>query len=151
MVEDTVMTKDELDEQFGSDVALLVDGVHKTCRVYSCLQIIRQDSRQLGNAGGEPQEDVPGHGEGYPCHHHQACRQTSQYAYSSDIQKPESQQRIARETLEIYAPIAQRLGISKIKVELDDLSLKYLEPDVYKDLVEKIELRERRAGDMFRT
>ena len=56
-------------------------------------------------------------------------------------QKPESQQRIARETLEIYAPIAQRLGISKIKVELDDLSLKYLEPEAYYDLVDKIAVR----------
>ena len=56
-------------------------------------------------------------------------------------QKPESQQRIARETLDIYAPIAQRLGISKIKVELDDLSLKYLEPEAYYDLVDKIAVR----------
>ena len=45
------------------------------------------------------------------------------------------------ETMDIYAPIAQRLGISKIKVELDDLSLKYLKPDVYYDLVEKVALR----------
>ena len=43
--------------------------------------------------------------------------------------------------MDIYAPIAQRLGISKIKVELDDLSLKYLEPEVYYDLVEKIALK----------
>ena len=43
--------------------------------------------------------------------------------------------------MDIYAPIAQRLGISKVKVELDDLSLKYLEPEVYRDLVEKIALR----------
>ena len=42
--------------------------------------------------------------------------------------------------MDIYAPIAHRLGISKIKVELDDLSLKYLEPEVYYDLVEKIAL-----------
>ncbi len=56
--------------------------------------------------------------------------------------KPEKQQEKARETMEIYAPIAQRLGISKIKVELDDLSLKYLEPDVYYDLVDKIALPE---------
>lgn len=60
--------------------------------------------------------------------------------------KPESQQRIAKETLEIYCPIAQRLGISKIKVELDDLSLKYLEPDVYYDLVDKIAVRQKRQG-----
>ena len=54
---------------------------------------------------------------------------------------PESQQRIAKETLEIYCPIAQRLGISKLKIELDDLSLKYLEPDIYYDLVDKIAVR----------
>ena len=54
---------------------------------------------------------------------------------------PEKQQEKARETMDIYAPIAQRLGISKVKIELDDLSLKYLEPDVYYDLVEKIALR----------
>jgi GTP pyrophosphokinase len=51
---------------------------------------------------------------------------------------PEKQKEIARETMDIYAPIAQRLGISKIKIELDDLSLKYLEPEVYKELTEKI-------------
>jgi len=55
--------------------------------------------------------------------------------------EPDKQKEKARETLDIYSPIAQRLGISKIKVELDDLSLKYLEPDVYNDLSEKIELR----------
>ena len=55
--------------------------------------------------------------------------------------KPEKQKEKARETMDIYAPIAHRLGISKIKVELDDLSLKYLEPDVYYDLAEKISLR----------
>ena len=55
--------------------------------------------------------------------------------------KPEKQKEKARETMDIYAPIAQRLGISKIKVELDDLALKYLEPEVYYDLVEKIALR----------
>ena len=55
--------------------------------------------------------------------------------------KPESRQRIAKETLEIYCPIAQRLGISKVKIELDDLSLKYLEPEVYYDLVDKISVR----------
>ena len=56
-------------------------------------------------------------------------------------QSKEAQQRIARETQEIYCPITQRLGISKIKIELEDLSLKYLEPEAYYDLVEKVALR----------
>ena len=62
--------------------------------------------------------------------------------------RPEKQKEKARETLDIYAPIAQRLGISKIKIELDDLSLKYLEPEVYYDLVEKIDQR-RSAREKF--
>ena len=55
--------------------------------------------------------------------------------------KPEKQKEKARETMDIYAPIAQRLGISKIKIELEDLSLKYLEPEAYYDLVEKVAQR----------
>ncbi|HIT90301.1 MAG TPA: bifunctional (p)ppGpp synthetase/guanosine-3',5'-bis(diphosphate) 3'-pyrophosphohydrolase, partial [Candidatus Merdenecus merdavium] len=55
--------------------------------------------------------------------------------------RPEKQKEKARETMDIYAPIAMRLGISKIKVELDDLSLKYLESEVYYDLVDKISQR----------
>ena len=54
---------------------------------------------------------------------------------------PHKQKEKARETMDIYAPIAQRLGISKVKIELDDLSLKYLKPEVYYDLVEKINLK----------
>ena len=52
--------------------------------------------------------------------------------------KPEKQREKARETMDIYAPIAQRLGISKIKIELDDLALRYLEPDVYYELARNI-------------
>ncbi|MGN0480712.1 MAG: RelA/SpoT family protein, partial [Lachnospiraceae bacterium] len=55
-------------------------------------------------------------------------------------QSPAKQIEKSRETMDIYAPIAHRLGISKIKVELDDLSMKYLHPDVYNELVEKINL-----------
>ena len=54
---------------------------------------------------------------------------------------PAKQKEKARETMDIYAPIAQRLGISKVKIELDDLALKYLEPDVYYDLPPKRENR----------
>ena len=59
------------------------------------------------------------------------------------------QQEKARETLDIYAPIAERLGISKIKVELDDLCLKYLNPEVYYDLSKKIQEKLRRAAAIY--
>ena len=55
-------------------------------------------------------------------------------------QTPEKQIEKSRETMEIYSPIAQRLGISKIKVELDDLSLKFLQPEVYHDLERQLKL-----------
>ena len=55
--------------------------------------------------------------------------------------RPEKQQEKARETMDIYAPIAQRLGISKIKTELDDLSLKYYQPEVYYQLVKDLNAR----------
>ena len=142
VVEDTILTGEEIEEQFGADVALLVDGVTK-------LQ-----SLQLGdnsNTMDKDKEKLEMQAENL---------RKMFLAMAKDIRviiikladrlhnmrtlkymKPEKQQRIARETLDIYAPIAQRLGISKIKVELDDLSLKYLQPDVYYDLVDKIAVR----------
>ncbi len=56
-------------------------------------------------------------------------------------QSPEKQRAISQETLEIYAPIANRLGISKVKWELEDLCLRYLEPDKFYDLVERIAMK----------
>ena len=56
--------------------------------------------------------------------------------------RPEKQREKAQETIDIYAPLADRLGISKIKVELEDLSLRYLEPDAYYDLAEKIKRKQ---------
>ena len=60
----------------------------------------------------------------------------------------ERQQKIARETLEIYAPLAGRLGISQIKCELEDLCLKYLEPDFYEYLVTNIDEKLKETGDL---
>ena len=139
VVEDTVMTEEDLKREFGDDVALLVDGVTKLEKI------------PLSAGADQPDEKLEMQAENL---------RKMFLAMAKDIRvimikladrlhnmrtlkykTPESQQRIARETLEIYCPIAQRLGISKLKVELDDLSLKYLEPEAYYDLVDKIAVR----------
>ncbi len=141
VLEDTIMTEEEMREQFGDDVTLLVDGVTK-------LQQLQLSGDNNDDKSADRMEM-------------QAENLRKMFlAMAKDIRvilikladrlhnmrtlkykSPESQKRIAKETLEIYSPIAQRLGISKIKVELDDLSLKYLEPEVYYDLVDKIAVR----------
>ncbi len=150
VVEDTIYTKEQIEEMFGEDVAHLVDGVTK-------LQKLNFTQNHDGHMdiGSKPLDKNAEKLE------LQAENLRKMFlAMAKDIRvilikladrlhnmrtlkhmPSEKQQRIARETLDIYCPIAQRLGISKLKVELDDLSLKYLLPDVYYDLVEKIAVR----------
>ena len=140
VVEDTLYTIEEIEEYFGADVALLVDGVTKLTKL--------QNNEVFTDQTAGRQEM-------------QANNLRKMFlAMAKDIRvilikladrlhnmrtlkhmPPEKQKRIAQETLDIYSPIAQRLGISKVKVELDDLSLKYLKPDVYYELVSKVAQR----------
>ncbi len=140
VVEDTILTTAEIEEQFGPDVALLVDGVTKLMQLQftgnnidSTTERLEMQAENLRKMFLAMAKDIRVIIIKLADRLHNM--RTLKY------QKPESQQRIARETIEIYAPIAQRLGISKIKVELDDLSLKYLEPEAYYDLVDKIAIR----------
>lgn len=141
VVEDTPITDEEIKEKFGEDVAVIVDGVTK-------LDKLNFHGTGDGDKDAEKLE-------------RQAENLRKMFlAMAKDIRvilikladrlhnmrtlqyrNPEKQQEVARETLDIYSPIAQRLGISRIKVELDDLSLKYLEPEAYYDLVDKIAIR----------
>ncbi len=140
VVEDTILTSQEIEQQFGADVALLVDGVTKLQHLHFSgdhgdktpdrLEVQAENLRKMFLAMAKDIRVII-----IKLADRLHNMRTLKY------QKPESQQRIARETIEIYAPIAQRLGISKIKVELDDLSLKYLEPEAYYDLVDKIAVR----------
>ena len=138
VVEDTIMTETEITEQFGGEVALLVDGVTKLQQLQFAsngdkpdrLEMQAENLRKMFLAMAKDIRVIL-----IKLADRLHNMRTLKY------QKPESQQRIARETMEIYAPIAQRLGISRIKVELDDLSLKYLEPEAYYDLVDKIAVR----------
>ena len=133
VVEDTVMTIDEMKATFGEEVALLVDGVTKLTQLSWSADKVEIQAENLRKMFLAMAKDIRVILIKLADRLHNM--RTLQYM------KPEKQKEKARETMEIYAPIADRLGISKVKIELDDLSLKYLEPEVYRDLKEKISLR----------
>ena len=132
-VEDTWMTYEEVEKEFGSEVALLVDGVTKLGQLSYSADKVEVQAENLRKMFLAMAKDIRVILIKLADRLHNL--RTLQYM------RPEKQQEKARETMDIYAPIAMRLGISKIKVELDDLSLKYLKPDVYYDLVHKVALR----------
>lgn len=132
-VEDTWMTYEEVEKEFGSEVALLVDGVTKLGQLSYSADKVEVQVENLRKMFLAMAKDIRVILIKLADRLHNM--RTLQYM------RPEKQQEKARETMDIYAPIAMRLGISKIKVELDDLSLKYLKPDVYYDLVHKVALR----------
>lgn len=133
VVEDTQIGEDYIKEEFGEEVVLLVDGVTKLGRVaYSAdkLELQAENLRKMFLAMAKDIRVI-------------IIKLADRLHNMRTLQfmTPAKQQEKARETMDIYAPIAGRLGISKIKTELDDLSLKYLKPDVFFDLVNQINAR----------
>ncbi len=133
VVEDTALTIDDLEREFGSDVALIVDGVTKLDKIQyneDKLEFQAENLRKMFLAMAKDIRVI-------------MVKLADRLHNMRTLKhmRPEKQKEIARETMDIYAPLAMRLGISKLKVELDDLSLKYLEPEVYYDLVDKIAIR----------
>ncbi len=130
VVEDTVMTNEEIRKEFGSEVELLVDGVTKLGQLSYSHDKVDEQAENLRKMFLAMAKDIRVILIKLADRLHNM--RTLQYM------RPEKQKEKARETMDIYAPLAQRLGISKVKIELDDLSLKYLQPDVYYSLVEQI-------------
>ncbi len=129
VVEDTKYTVEEVTELFSEEIALLVDGVTKLTQLnYSAdkLDVQAENLRKMFLAMAKDIRVV-------------IIKLADRLHNMRTLQfmKPEKQKEKARETMDIYAPIADRLGISKVKVELDDLSLQYLEPESYQQLDEK--------------
>ena len=138
VVEDTGYTKQDLADRFGQDVADLVDGVTKLKKIkisgdYATKTQAQQEmqAENLRKMFLAMVRDIRVILIKLADRLHNM--RTLQY------QPPEKQKKIAQETMDIYSPIASRLGISRIKVELDDLSLRYLKPEVYQELVIKVD------------
>ena len=133
VVEDTGMELSDIEKLFGADVAQLVDGVTKLTQLNYDKDKIEMQAENLRKMFVAMAKDIRVVLIKLADRLHNL--RTLQY------QTREKQIEKARETLDIYSPIADRLGISKLKIELDDLSLKYLKPEVYYDLAEKIALK----------
>ena len=133
VVEDTKFTEEDIRKEFGAEVALLVDGVTKLGRLsYSSdkLEVQAENLRKMFLAMAKDIRVI-------------IIKLADRLHNMRTLQfmTPAKQKEKSRETMDIYAPIAQRLGISKIKTELDDLSLKYYQPEVYNQLVHDLNAR----------
>ncbi len=128
-VEDTLATLEEVEELFGKDIAGIVDGVTKLGQVKfnTAEEKLAENFRKMLVAMSRDIRVLL-----------VKLADRLHNMRTLEHMKPEKQEAIARETMEIYAPLANRLGISWIKLELEDLSFRYIHPREYEELVEKL-------------
>lgn len=139
VVEDTSYSKEDLEEMFGSEVAFLVDGVTKLNQ----FQYETKEDRQMENyrkmiLAMAKDVRVVVIKLGDRLHNMRTLKHM----------RSDKQKRIAKETLEIFAPLAHRLGIFNVKWELEDLSFRYLEPEKYYDLVDQMKQKRQAREDI---
>ncbi len=134
-IEDTLATREELTELFGPEIAQLVDGVTKLSK-FSASASLSHEEKQAENF----RKMIIAMAQDIRVILVKLADRTHNMR-TLEHMKEDKQQRIAQETLDIYAPLANRLGISWIKTELEDLSLRYLKSQEYFDLLEKVNRR----------
>ena len=125
VVEDTLASSKDIEREFGGEIASLVDGVTKL----SQINFTSKEDRQAENF----RKMVVAMARDIRVLLVKLCDRVDNMR-TLEFMKPESQERIARETMEIYAPLANRLGMAGFKSELEDLSFRWLEPDAYHEL-----------------
>lgn len=139
VVEDTSYSKEDLEKMFGSEVAFLVDGVTKLNQ----FQYETKEDRQMENyrkmiLAMAKDVRVVVIKLGDRLHNMRTLKHM----------RSDKQKRIAKETLEIFAPLAHRLGIFNVKWELEDLSFRYLEPEKYYELVDQMKQKRQAREDI---
>src|SRR3984893_14708670 len=129
VVEDTVLTNEQVAAEFGAEIATLVDGVTTLTRIpYQSKEDAQVENlRKMFLAMAKDIRVII----------IKLADRLHNMRTLASLPQPK-QQAIARETIEIYAPIAHRLGIWRVKWDLEDLSLRYLDPDAYRDIAERV-------------
>jgi len=139
VVEDTLTTLERVEELFGADVAHIVDGVTKISKI----KFVSEEAAQAENL----RRMILAMVDDIRVILVKLCDRMHNMRTLEHL-GPEKQMRIARETRDIYAPLANRLGIGRFKAELDDLAFRFLETDAHDSLTRALESR-RKVSDSF--
>ena len=141
VVEDTCATLEEMEAEFGKNIMALIDGVTKLGRIeYMSKEDVQLENyRKMFLAMAKDIRVIM-----IKLADRLHNMRTLKYM------REDKRHRIAKETLEVYAPLANRLGISNIKVELEDLCLRYLEPEAYYALVEEVKHKRKERQEFIR-
>lgn len=128
-VEDTTATLGDIEREFGPEVAELVDGVTKLTKI----EYTSKADRQAENF----RKMVVAMAKDIRVLLVKLCDRLDNMRTLQSM-SDEARERIARETMDIYAPLANRLGMARLKADLEDLAFQYLEPEIYRDLAQKV-------------
>jgi len=125
-VEDTDVTLEDVERDFGSEIAKIVDGLTKIATVANTSQQAENFKKILLTLTHDPRVILI------------KLADRLHNMRTLDSMKREKQMKVSSETIWVYAPLAHRMGLYSIKTELEDLAMKYMEPEIYKEIAQKL-------------